>query len=83
MKSLDKLKDRMKREIRDNLASFVTPESIPYIAHILLQELFQVFYYYSIAPLHSHHQQQTPSLLYLHHMIEKGFSPNQVFSGEK
>ena len=44
MKSLDSLKGRMKREIGENLSNFLTPESIPYTAHILLQELFQVLY---------------------------------------
>lgn len=41
MKELEQLKERMKLEIKTKLISIAGPENLPFIAHLLLQELFQ------------------------------------------
>lgn len=41
MKELEQLKERMKIEIKTKLGSIAGPENMPFIAHLLLEELFQ------------------------------------------
>ena len=41
MKDLEQLKEQMKNEIKTKLGSIAAPENMPFIAHLLLEELFQ------------------------------------------
>lgn len=53
MKALEKLKERMRTEIGTNLVALAGPENLPFVAHLLIQELYQVVALFLFHPVHA------------------------------
>ena len=60
MKALEMLKERMRTEVGTNLVALAGPENLPFVAHLLVQELYQVVASFLFHPVHAPFRSEPP-----------------------